>query len=56
MVSSDLKFMYFGVVSPGSTYNNISYPSCVELKAAIDSLPLGMYVVADAAYTLSEEV
>ena len=45
MVSSDLQFLYFGVVSPGSTNDNISYPSCVELKDAIDSLPLTPWVI-----------
>ena len=56
LVSNDLQFLYFGVGSPGSTNNNVSYPSCVTLKDAIDSLPLGLYSVADAAYTLSEKL
>ena len=55
-MSSDLKFLYFGVVSPGSTNDNISHTCCVELKDAIDSLPLGLYVVADAAYMLLEKL
>jgi hypothetical protein len=55
-VSSNLKFVYFGVVSTGSTNDNISYLFCVELKAEIDSLPLGMYGIADVAYTLSEKL
>jgi len=53
-VKADLQFMYFGVISPGSTNDNISYPMAKELKAAFDSLPLGRFGVADAAYTLSE--
>jgi hypothetical protein len=36
------------VVSPSSTNDNISDPSCAELKDAIDLLPLGFYTVADA--------
>jgi len=48
MVQSDLQFMYFGVTSPGSTNNNISYPIFHGLKEAIDSLPLVLYALADA--------
>ena len=53
-VKSHFSFMYFGVVSPGSTNDNISYPMAVGLKSAIESLPPGLYCVADAAYTLAE--
>lgn len=53
-VKSNLSFMYFGVVAPGSTNDNISYPMAVGLKNAIQSLPPGLYCVADAAYTLDE--
>ena len=38
-VRSDLSFMYFGVVSPGSTNDNISYPIAVGLKDKVESLP-----------------
>ncbi len=55
-VCSDLSFMYFGVVSPGSTNDNISYPIAVGLKDKVESLPPGMYCVADAAYTLQENL
>jgi hypothetical protein len=48
--------MYFGVISPGSTNDNISYPMAKELKAAFDLLPLGRFEVADVAYTLSEGI
>jgi hypothetical protein len=48
--------MYFGVVSPGSTNDYISYPLAPGLKETFDSLPLGLYGVADAAYTLSEKL
>ncbi len=48
--------MYFGVVSPGSTNDNISYPIAVGLKDKVESLPPGMYCVADAAYTLQENL
>lgn len=55
-IRSDLRFTYFGIVSPGSTNDNISYPLASGLKQAFDNLPLGLYGVADAAYTLSENM
>ncbi|KAL7545661.1 hypothetical protein ACHAWF_009009 [Thalassiosira exigua] len=55
-IQSDLQFMYFGVISPGSTNDNISYPKCTALKEIIDNLPTGLYGVGDAAYTLSENL
>ena len=55
-IRSDLQFTYFGVVSPGSTNDNISYPLASALKEAFDNLPLGLYGVADAAYTLTENM
>ena len=55
-IKSDLQFIYFGVVSPGSTNDNISYPLASGLKEAFENLPLGYYGLADAAYTLSERM
>jgi len=55
-VRSDLRFMYFGVVAPGSTNDNISYPLVSGLKNVAEALPTGMYCVADAAYTLQENL
>ena len=55
-VRSDLRFMYFGVVSPGSTNDNISYPIATGLRSIVENLPTGMYCVADAAYTLHENL
>jgi len=48
--------MYFGVVSPGSTNDNISYPLATGLKDVFDSLPPGLLGLADAAFTLSEKM
>ena len=45
-VCSNLSFMYFGIISPGSTNDIIPYPMAVGLRGT------GMYCVADAAYTL----
>jgi hypothetical protein len=51
-----LEFLYFGVVSPGPTNDNTSYPMAPGLKEVLESLPLGCYAVADAANTLSEHI
>ena len=37
-VFSDLKFEHFGVLSPGSTNDNMSYPLAKGLKEIIDKL------------------
>ena len=42
--------------APGSTYDNVAFDHAKDLKELINSLPRGLYVVADAAYTLSESV
>ncbi|KAL7482035.1 hypothetical protein ACHAW6_007720 [Cyclotella cf. meneghiniana] len=55
-VSADLHFIYFGVVAPEATNNNIAFPSSLGLKEFFDSLPTGYYEVADATYTLTEHV
>jgi hypothetical protein len=55
-VSSDLAFMYFGMVSPGSTNDNVSYPLAAGLRDTVEQLPPGLYCVADAAYTLHENL
>ena len=56
VVKRDLQFMYFGVVAPGSTNDCVAYSRAGDLKEVIDSLPLGLYMVADAAYNLSERI
>ncbi|KAL3769783.1 hypothetical protein ACHAWO_011311 [Cyclotella atomus] len=56
LVKADLQFMYFVVVSPGSTNDFSSYHRANGLKECADSLPLGLYFVADAAFPLSEHV
>ena len=55
-VQSDLQFMYFGVVSPGSTNDNILYTQADELKDTLSSLPPGLFGLGDAAYTLAEHL
>ena len=56
VATSDLRFIYFAVCAPGSTYDNVAFDHAKGLKELINSLPRGLYVVADAAYTLSESV
>ena len=56
MVQSDLRFLYFAVISLGSTNDNVWFELAKGLKAILDQLPQGLYTVANAAYTLSETV
>ena len=56
MVQTDLTFSYFGVVAPGATNDIIAFTYTGSMKNSINNLPLGTYVVADAAYALSENV
>ena len=51
---SNLKFLFFGVVAPGKTNDNVAFPRCIELFKVMENLPLGLYFLGDAAYTLSE--
>jgi hypothetical protein len=53
-VKCDLEFMYFGVVPPGSTNDNIWYSQSFDLKKIFESLSTGVFILSDAAYTLSE--
>ena len=46
--------MYFGVVSPGSTNDNISYTLSDDLKDVFANLPQGILGLADRAYILDE--
>ncbi|KAL7552356.1 hypothetical protein ACHAWF_016576 [Thalassiosira exigua] len=53
-IQSDLQFVYFGVISPGSTNDNISYPKCKVLTEIIDNLPTGLYAHDTFNYYLSQ--
>ncbi|KAL7506732.1 hypothetical protein ACHAXN_008293 [Cyclotella atomus] len=55
-VKADLQFMYFGVISPGSTNDITSYAMASALRQVIESLPLGLYFVGDAAFPLGEKL
>lgn len=56
MCDSDLRFLFFGVVAPGSTNDNIAFFHAKGLAEFINSLPPGLYVVGDAAYTVTEKL
>ena len=53
---ANLRFLFFAVVSPGSTNDNIAFAQADGLKQFIDKLPHGMYVLGDAAYTVSDKL
>ena len=48
--------MYFGIVGPGSMNDNVGITMCGRLMEVINDLPLGRYMLGDAAYTLSERL
>lgn len=56
MCDSNLKFMYFGVVAPGRTNDNVAIHRTEGLLDVINSLPDGLFVIGDAAYTLMEHL
>ena len=41
-------------MAPGKTNDNVAYLRARALKEAIDKLPIGLYFLGDAAYTLLE--
>jgi hypothetical protein len=55
-VKADLQFIYFGVISPGSTNNIVSFAMSNVLKEMVENLPLGLYWLGDAAFPLSDRL
>jgi len=53
--NADLKFIYFGVVAPGKTPDVVAYER-TGLHSIVENLPIGLYFVGDAAYTLTEHM
>ena len=53
VVDSNLKFIYFGVIGPGSMNDNRSYKKS-GLESIVNNLPSGSFI--DAAYTLSNNL
>jgi hypothetical protein len=52
---SQLHFLFFAVAKPGGSSDLIAYES-LSIKDVIENLPDGIYIVADAAYMLTEHV
>ena len=51
-----LRFIYFGLVGPGSMNDNIAFSLAGSLADTIKGLPPGCFFLGDAAYTLSENL
>ena len=51
---ANLRFHFFGVVGPGKTNDNVAFPRCGILYDKVNKLPIGLYFLGDAAYTLSD--
>ena len=49
------RFIFFAVAAPGSTANQTAFEK-TALEQFIQSLPAGIYIVGDAAYTLTDQV
>ena len=49
----NLRFLFFGVVAPGKTNDNVAFPRCGTLYDRMTKLPIGLCFVDDAAYTFS---
>jgi hypothetical protein len=47
--------MYFGVIAPGTVGDQVAYED-TGLSNVIESFPPGIFIVADAAYTLTEHM
>ena len=56
MCDAYFRFLFFGIVAPGSTNDNVAYERTGDLKEVIESLELGDFIVGDAAYTLTEHL
>ena len=54
--TSELKFIYFGVVAPGKTNDNVAVDRTNGLMEVIKNLPHGLFFVGDAAYTIMEHL
>ena len=48
------QFIFFAVAAPGKSSDQAAI-ECTGLPATLDTLPLGSFVVGDAAYTLSDK-
>jgi DDE superfamily endonuclease len=49
-----LPLYFFVVAAPGKSFDQAAI-ECTALPMALDDLPLGAYIVGDAAYTLTDK-
>ena len=56
VVNADLKFLYFGVIGPGSMNDSRSFNNTSGLNLVLEELPVDVYMVGDAAYPLSHKM
>ena len=52
---SDRCFTFFGVIAPGKTSDQVAFER-TSIHKCIMALPMGMYVVDDAAYQVSDVI
>jgi hypothetical protein len=49
------RFIFFSVAAPGKTPDQLAFER-TSLFQVVQKLPLGLYIVADAAYTLTDQI
>ena len=52
---ANCRFIAFIVAAPGKTPDQVAF-ECTALYDLVEKLPFGLYLVADAAYTLTDQV
>jgi hypothetical protein len=55
LCDSDLRFLFFGVMGPGSKSDQPAY-ELTGLAEIIEHLPSGLFIAADAAYIVTEHI
>ena len=53
MCDADCRFTFFSLAAPGKTNDNVAIKK-TSLPAWLESLPLGYFIAADCAYSLTE--
>ena len=53
---ANLRFLFFGIVASGKTNDNVAFPRCGILYDCTTKLPIGTYLLGDAAYTLCDRL
>jgi hypothetical protein len=55
LCTSDVQFMFFGVMGPGNKSDQPAYKE-TGLAEIIENLPAGLFIAADAAYIVTEHI